>query len=166
MTALFIFILLILVGWLAIRSVQTKDQLAELESRLRQFQYQIERLKHETQPASPPRAEPPHSDAPVPEPIQPLTSVPPVIPTQPQPIQIPQPLAPRAFHPQAAPPVRPKPKPSTINWEKFLGVKLFAWVGGLALFLGAAFFVKYSFENNWITPLMRVTIGYVFGAGL
>ena len=49
--------------------------------------------------------------------------------------------------------------PSTINWESILGVKLFAWIGGLALFLGVVFFVKYSFENNLITPTMRVISG-------
>jgi uncharacterized membrane protein len=53
-----------------------------------------------------------------------------------------------------------------INWEKFLGVNLFAWVGGLALFLGLAFFLKYSFENNLISPALRIAIGYVAGIGL
>src|SRR5438045_3516239 len=28
------------------------------------------------------------------------------------------------------------------NWESILGVKLFAWIGGFALFLGVVFFVK------------------------
>ena len=47
-----------------------------------------------------------------------------------------------------------------------MGVKLFAWLGGLALFLGIVFLVKYSFENNLITPLGRLTIGGIVGAGL
>jgi uncharacterized membrane protein len=51
------------------------------------------------------------------------------------------------------------------NWERFMGVKLLAWVGGLAMFLGLAFFVKYSFEH-FITPEMRVAIGFMAGAGL
>jgi uncharacterized membrane protein len=55
---------------------------------------------------------------------------------------------------------------SGINWEMFMGVKLFAWIGGLVLFLGVAFFVKYSFENNLITPEMRVALGYLTGVGL
>ena len=38
----------------------------------------------------------------------------------------------------ALPAVPPRP---AINWEMFMGVKLFAWIGGLALFLGVAFFV-------------------------
>lgn len=53
-----------------------------------------------------------------------------------------------------------------INWELFMGVKLFAWIGGLALFLGVAFFVKYSFENNLIPPEVRVALGFLAGVGL
>ncbi|HEU5312507.1 MAG TPA: DUF2339 domain-containing protein, partial [Candidatus Udaeobacter sp.] len=53
-----------------------------------------------------------------------------------------------------------------INWEQLMGAKLFAWIGGLALFLGVAFFVKYSFEHNLIPPELRVAIGFVVGASL
>ncbi len=45
-------------------------------------------------------------------------------------------------------------------------MKGFAWVGGLALFLGVAFFVKYSFDNNLVPPVLRVTIGFLVGLGL
>ena len=47
-----------------------------------------------------------------------------------------------------------------------MGVKMFAWVGGLALFLGVAFFIKYSFDRNWISPEMRVGFGFIVGLGL
>ena len=47
-----------------------------------------------------------------------------------------------------------------------MGVKLFAWVGGFVLFLGVVFLVKYSFENNLITPAMRVVLGAIIGCGL
>jgi hypothetical protein len=50
-----------------------------------------------------------------------------------------------------------------INWENFLGVKLFAWIGGLVAFLGVALFLKYSFDNNLISPPARVAIGLVAG---
>src|SRR5213592_445422 len=62
---------------------------------------------------------------------------------------------------QAAIPIRPP-----IDWEQFMGAKLFAWIGGLALFLGVAFFVKYSFEHNLISPELRVAIGFVVGTTL
>ncbi len=55
---------------------------------------------------------------------------------------------------------------SGVDWESFMGVKLFAWLGGFALFLGAAFFVKYSIEHELISPLMRVAIGFVLGIGV
>lgn len=54
----------------------------------------------------------------------------------------------------------------SINWEQFMGVKLFAWAGGLALFLGVVFFVKYSFEHNLIPPEVRVAVGFLTGLGL
>ena len=63
----------------------------------------------------------------------------------------------------------PPPTPSwmdNIDWEQFMGAKLFAWLGGFALFLGVAFFVKYSLDHGWIPPEVRVAIGFVLGAGL
>ena len=63
----------------------------------------------------------------------------------------------------------PPPRPSwlaSINWEQFMGAKLFAWLGGLALFLGVAFFVKYSFEHDLIPPEVRAALGFLFGAAL
>jgi uncharacterized membrane protein len=54
----------------------------------------------------------------------------------------------------------------TLNWEQFMGVKLFAWIGGFALFLAVAFFIKYSFERNLIPPEVRVAAGFAVGVGL
>ena len=53
-----------------------------------------------------------------------------------------------------------------IDWEQFMGVKLLAWLGGLAFFLGMAYGVRYSFEHGWISPALRVTLGFVTGTGL
>jgi uncharacterized membrane protein len=63
-------------------------------------------------------------------------------------------------------PPTPRPAVPAINWEQFMGVKLFAWIGGLALFLGVAFFVKYSFDNNLVPPELRVALGFLAGLGL
>ena len=59
--------------------------------------------------------------------------------------------------------VRNKP---VLNWEQFLGVKMFAWVGGLLAFLCIAFFVKLSLERNWISNELRVAISYASGAAI
>lgn len=53
-----------------------------------------------------------------------------------------------------------------LSLEQFMGAKLFAWVGGLALFFGVILFVKLSIERGWISPELRTVIGFVIGAGL
>ena len=40
------------------------------------------------------------------------------------------------------------------------------WVGAIVLVLGVAFFLKYAFDNEWITESMRVALGVLAGAGL
>jgi hypothetical protein len=90
---------------------------------------------------------------------------------EPSPPAITEPPAPAASTgvphiPPFRPPVRPEPVVSKINWEQFMGVKGFAWLGGLALFLGIAFFIKYSFDNNLIPPQLRMAIGFLTGIGL
>lgn len=102
-------------------------------------------------------AAPPPQPPPEPVPVAEPPPLPPVIPV---------PAVPTAPRPVYTP---PPPQPGwmdNINWEQFMGAKLFAWLGGLALFLGVAFFVKYSFEHDLIPPAVRAAIGFVFGAGL
>lgn len=53
-----------------------------------------------------------------------------------------------------------------LNLENAIGVKLFAWMGGLALFVGVLLAVAYAFENNLITPGMRIIGGAVVGIAL
>lgn len=98
-------------------------------------------------------------ETPVPKPAPAKAAVPPPLPTyvtQPQPGVV-----------KKAVPVTTPAKPhQPFNLESILGVKLFAWIGGFAFFLGIVFFVKYAFENNWITPAMRIIAGAIVGAAL
>src|SRR6266536_2646892 len=99
-----------------------------------------------------------------------------VEPSQIRPASIPPPLPEEVITNTASVPPPPpppatktpaqQPSPSAINWEQFMGAKLFAWIGGLALFLGVAFFVKYSFEHDLIPPGLRVAIGFAVGVAL
>ena len=50
-----------------------------------------------------------------------------------------------------------------IDWERFAGIKLFSWIGGFALFLGAGFFVKYSIDHGLLSPMVRVTLSFILG---
>ncbi|HTI71578.1 MAG TPA: DUF2339 domain-containing protein [Candidatus Limnocylindria bacterium] len=50
--------------------------------------------------------------------------------------------------------------------EQFIGGKLIAWIGGIALFFAAAFGLKYSVDHNLIPPAVRAAAGYLLGIGL
>ncbi len=67
-------------------------------------------------------------------------------------------------------PVPPKSKPSVFNdallkdgLESLIGKNLLNRVGIIVLLFAVGYFLKYSFDNNWIGPLGRVTIGYTIG---
>ncbi len=133
------------------------------------------------QPPEPHRAEPPARplvspaqpplppEAPAGAPIAPEPAVAAALPPAATQAKVSPPRPPRIGPPPAEPPAPPPSRlpaiPST-TWEHFMGVKLFAWLGGLALFLGVVFFVKYSFEHNLIPPEVRVALGFLTGVAL
>jgi uncharacterized membrane protein len=53
---------------------------------------------------------------------------------------------------------------AAFDLEKLVGVRLFAWLGGLGLFIGAAFFLEYSIEHDLVSPPLRIGIGLLTGA--
>ena len=50
-----------------------------------------------------------------------------------------------------------------ISLEEFIGGKLLNRVGALVLIVGIAYFLKYSFDNNWIGELGRIVLGFISG---
>ncbi len=63
-------------------------------------------------------------------------------------------------------PAGPGERGSRLALEAWLEGRLLAVVGGIALLLGAAFFLSLAFSRGWITEPMRVLIGLIAGAGL
>ncbi|MFC1650555.1 DUF2339 domain-containing protein [Candidatus Latescibacterota bacterium] len=59
-----------------------------------------------------------------------------------------------------------EPSKTREEWEAFIGGKLLNRIGALALIFAIGFFLKYSFDNNWINETMRVLIGIIVGIGL
>lgn len=185
----YVFLILLLIGapivlavWLIARAVGARQDLNDLRQRLGAVEREIARLRREAEPA-------PHKMPGVVAPArtQAVQAPPAGIPARPVPPQSPpepfiaapapppvvEPAAP-ASPPPPLPGLKPVPPPipepvrklvPAINWEQFMGVKLLAWVGGLAAFLAVAFFVKYSFDNNLISPEVRMAIGFVAGLG-
>ncbi|MFC1552026.1 DUF2339 domain-containing protein [Candidatus Latescibacterota bacterium] len=59
-----------------------------------------------------------------------------------------------------------EPSKTHEEWEAFIGGKILNRIGALALIIAIGFFLKYSFDNNWINETMRVLIGIIVGIGL
>ena len=53
-----------------------------------------------------------------------------------------------------------------IDWENFVGVRLFSWIAGMALLLAGLFFLRYSVDRGWLTPPIRMTMGLAVGVGI
>lgn len=179
----------IIVAWISQRFKESEAKLEELRREMNRLREDLARLK----PSPPPSRQEEYAETmtETPAPLaKPPILAPPASPdkqptpawsgTEALPGEAPQPalahamLSSSAFSAQAPPLLAggetpPPLEPSRrleIDWEQFMGVKLFAWLGGLALFLAVAFFVKYSFDNNLISPATRMTLSFLFGLGL
>jgi len=79
------------------------------------------------------------------------------------------PAAPPRRPPVAPPPAPPEPparEPAGFDWESLVGVKLFSAIAGIALLLAAVFFLRYSVQQGWLQPPVRVAIGILVGIAL
>jgi hypothetical protein len=135
-------------------------------------------------PMAPPVAAPP---APISrEPVEaPVTAAPP--PPVPQPPK-PAPAAPARTEltlppsiasPPVRPPVPPRPAPPadseppeppapswSFDWERLVGVRLFSAIAGIALVFAAVLFLRYSIDQGWLQPPVRVIIGIIVAVAL
>ena len=71
------------------------------------------------------------------------------------------------FQKQPAPYVKPqKPAAKVINFEKLIGENLINKIGIAITVLGVAIGAKYSIDNNLISPMTRIILGYLMGIAL
>jgi uncharacterized membrane protein len=112
---------------------------------------------------------PPPSAAPVVPPTQPLpTMAAESVPPPPPVVEPPPPFEP--------PPPPPPPGPSGlqrlatflrgVDWEQFLGVKLFSIMAGVVALILGVLFIRYSIDHGWVIPPIRMAISIAFGLGL
>jgi uncharacterized membrane protein len=67
---------------------------------------------------------------------------------------------------QDAPPTSTHTPAQKRDIESLIGGSVFAWAGILAGVLAVGFFLKYAFDNQWIGPGARVSIGALAGIAL
>lgn len=184
---LLVLLLLALILWLLAGPIVMLVKMGELRRRVEDLEIKLNesrrseswraRMALETAAKDPESLSPP---APPPRAIALVQNVPPRSPSQVLPPPLPQapPVArteatkespshaPAPEHEAPPPAATVQGKDGDFSWERFVGVKLFAWIGGLALFFGIVFFVKYAFERDLVPPTARVTVGYLTAAAL
>lgn len=63
-------------------------------------------------------------------------------------------------------PLKPKTPNIHIDWEKFIGENLINKIGIVITIIGVGIGTKYSIDNDLISPLTRIILGYLLGLGL
>ncbi|MFC1930059.1 DUF2339 domain-containing protein [Chloroflexota bacterium] len=99
---------------------------------------------------------------PSPGPVPAPAAAPPVVEAIPGPTVETPPITRVPPPPTKVKPVRVKER----EWEQILGGNWLARVGVLALIIGAGFFIKFAFDNNWIGPTGRVILGILAGLAM
>jgi uncharacterized membrane protein len=124
-----------------VMAVGARSRLRLLEYRMAGLEARFFRLVGSVEEARPAEVQP--------EPVMPE-------PTEPEPAEPaePEPLPPEEAAIEAAKAARPP-----ISLEERFGTQWVVWVGGLALALGGFFLVRYSIEQGWFGPAMRVALG-------
>lgn len=67
-------------------------------------------------------------------------------------------------HQQAKSPLLSKPMLSESTWERLIGNRLLGWAGIVLLIIGLLWLLAYAIQKEWISPIMRIGMGYVSSA--
>ena len=140
-------------------AVSPDERLAALEEQVRGLLYRVWTLEQGARPVAAPSAAPAAPPTVQPSPPAPA---PPVAPAPaPEPGRWPAPHAPAPAPTHPAPPT-PASFPS-LDLEQRIGARWATWVGIVAILFAVSFFLKWAFDNNYLGPGARVTLGLVAG---
>ena len=93
---------------------------------------------------------------------------------EPPAVHVSPPQAPQASQPSVPPPqlfervadLQPRPDTDQADLESRIGSHWLNRIGIAAVLIGVSYFLKYAFDNNWIGPAGRVTVGLLAGIGI
>lgn len=155
-------LLLIATVVLWVRHLVVSDRVNGLRYRVQKLEKQLQEQTWQDAPAQLPTAQtdtPPQETQPAPEPVVSVQeSV--IFDAEPSPAapETPARTLENEVPPQAQPVLSAEAQPAAEKEPsvEFSPAKLFSWIGGLMLFLGFVFGIKYSVENNLVSPAVRV----------
>ncbi|GEP55560.1 DUF2339 domain-containing protein [Reyranella soli] len=167
-----IFLILVGIAWavgtpiIAIVALVRTGRLRDQNERLTADLARLKRQMAET-PLPPPFVDQPATEAVAP-PSEPLPEAAPgPLPDPlPGPVAEPPPAPPFEPEPTPLPPPMPVAAPAQVGWEQRLGARAFVWVGAVTLALAAVFLVRYSIEEGYLSPEVRVILAALFGFAL
>lgn len=145
-----------------VRHLVVSDRVNGLRYRVQKLEKQLQEQTRQNAPAEIPPAKtdtPPQEIQPAPEPVVSVQeSV--IFDKEPSPAEpeTPARTLENEVPPQAEPVLAAEAQPTAEKAPsvEFSPAKLFSWIGGLMLFLGFVFGIKYSVENNLVSPAVRV----------
>lgn len=137
-----------------LQQLKTLEEKQEVFSReMKSLREEITRLRTAESTSAPEPPKPVSNFVRMEEPVEatPATqpAVPPVSKPTPQPVPIPS-----------------APQRSKTDWEKFVGENLISKIGIAITVLGVGIGAKYAIDHELISPLTRIILGYLVGAGL
>ncbi|MEX1128314.1 MAG: DUF2339 domain-containing protein [Vicinamibacterales bacterium] len=130
-----------------VRASEARRIASELRQRLERLELQLVRSSVEARPVPPPAAAE-------------------VAPPGPAALRLPRPELPP---PPTLPPLtirEPSAQPDTEDLEQRIGSRWLLYAGIAAVVLGMSYFVKFAFDNGWISEPLRVVAGVLAGVGL
>ncbi|MEE1610240.1 DUF2339 domain-containing protein [Microvirga sp. CF3016] len=136
--------------------LNARSKLAILQQHIAALEGELRLIKAQAGRPAPSTDRAPLPEAPVEQPVEPEPELAPAL--GPAPATAPVPAIP------AAAPQQPAAK--TRDFEEKLGARWAVWVGGVALALGGIFLVRYSIEQNLLSPGTRITLGLLFALAL
>jgi uncharacterized membrane protein len=72
----------------------------------------------------------------------------------------------KPFVPPPPPPSQPKAPTPRRDMEQAVASRWFVWIGGVAMAIGGLLFVKYAYDNGYISPTLQIFLGLLLAAGL
>lgn len=149
------------------RSRRVPDLLRRLDDLEREVDNLRRRLQVMRQAAreeapAPAATEPPPPSIPKPVPVPAPPEKPPTVAAPPPTVAATPPAPPRPM-PPPPPPSPPEAPSSPIDWERWIGIRGAAVLGGIVLALAGLLFFQYSVQHGLITPAMRVALGIAVG---
>jgi uncharacterized membrane protein len=160
--------ILAIVAFVRVGNLQkAAEQLPRLTARIYDLEQRFEALERRLRSQAAPTSAEEAPETPPPRPAAtPVVTARLAEPAMPPPAEAPRPSPPIPPAPRVSPALAPSPAPAPSDVESVIAGKWMYYVGILALVFAVAYFLKYAFDNNWIGPWGRISIGGLIGAAM